>query len=1159
MLMAKPLDTTLRNLLQKVVIEARDAAEAGARAALESLAVHSPEPYASLTSGQRQLRNALRAHARQLGDEQDSKKAITIRALVNETAYEHWHRMLFARFLAENNLLMYPDPKHPVPVSLHECEELAKEEGYRDAWEAAATYASKMLPQIFRVDSPVLKLQFAPEHLHKLERLVESLPSEVFTASDSIGWVYQFWQTKRKEEVNASGVKIGAAELPAVTQLFTEDYMVDFLLDNTLGAWWAGKFLTAHAELARKASDETELRKAVSLPNCAWSYLRFIKDHDGIWLPAAGTFEGWPKAAGDITCLDPCMGSGHFVVGMFERMVALRIADEGLDELTAVQSVIRDNLFGLEIDPRCTELAAFALALAAWKRVGFRILPQMNLACSGNAPNSTLGAWLSLAEDLAATGGMPTDSDMFDKKDSLLSDRARAGLKRIYELFQQAPVLGSLIEPQRDSLNLFHSDAIALQPLLTRLLDAEKSNNELHERAVHVEGLASAAQLLSSTYSLVATNVPYLGLNKHNEQLRSHCAAVFPNAKSDLATCFVERCFAFCENGGSTALVTPQSWLFLGTYKKFREVLLAESTFNVVAKLGPGAFETISGEVVNASLIGLSRERHCEVSHFVGIDVSDEKSIAIKAEKLRIASVVLPKQRAQIRNTDSRIVLSEASTGSLMMGLANSYEGIGSGDLVRFSRFFTEIPKWGHDWRAFRGTTKRTGSFAGNESIIYWQDGKSDIYELADLLRDRLKNTWQRGCQAWGKRGLAVNRMGDLFAEFYEGEIFDSNIAAIIPKDKEQLLAMWLFVSSDQFRKEVRRIDQSMKITNVTFLKVPFDLTHWQKVAAAKYPNGLPKPFSPDPTQWLFSGHPKGSDQPLQVAVARLLGYQWPRQTGSSFSDCPELGKDGLEDHSDDDGIVCISSIRGEEPAAERLRRLISSAYGEEWSATKEPELLKTTGSTATNLDSWLRESFFEQHCAIFHNRPFIWHIWDGRKRDGFHALVNYHRLAEGNGKGKRLLGSLTYTYLGDWILRQQDGVQRGEDGADGRLAAALELKKRLEEILKGEPPFDIFVRWKPLHQQAIGWEPDINDGVRMNIRPFLTSDIPGGKKGAGILRSKPNIKWDKDRGKEPKRSKEEYPWFWEGSTFSGNRVNDIHLTIDEKTRARDKQQNTKK
>jgi hypothetical protein len=215
--------------------------------------------------------------------------------------------------------------------------------------------------------------------------------------------------------------------------------------------------------------------------------------------------------------------------------------------------------------------------------------------------------------------------------------------------------------------------------------------------------------------------------------------------------------------------------------------------------------------------------------------------------------------------------------------------------------------------------------------------------------------------------------------------------------------------------------------------------------------------------------------------------------------------------------------------------------------------LLKDAGYAGKSLGTWVRDGFFQQHCELFHQRPFIWHIWDGL-RDGFSALVNYHKLDQ------KSLDALTYTYLGDWITRQSQAAASGVDGAQEKLAAAAQLKKRLELILAGEAPHDIFVRWKPLHQQPIGWDPDINDGVRLNIRPFLS--VPDVKaKGAGILRVKPKIKWDKDRGKEPQRPKEDFPWFWGwdekttdfpgGSTFTGERFNDCHYTIRCKQQAR--------
>ncbi len=294
----QPLDKSLRNKLERTVKDARDIAEAAARAALEHLGVSEGSPSSHLTTDERDLRRKLRAHGRQLGDTRDAKtKTQQINYLVEEVAYEHWHRMLFARFLAENNLLMYPDPVAPVAVTLEECDDLAASEGAKNGWALASRFAARMLPQIFRLDSPVFGLALPPEHQQKLEHLVTELPKEVFIASDSLGWVYQFWQSKKKDEINASEVKIGARELPAVTQLFTEQYMVSFLLDNSVGAWWAARRLSE--EDLKIAHSEEEMRRKAALPGVPLSYLRFVKDESGKWTPAAGNFDNWPKSLSD--------------------------------------------------------------------------------------------------------------------------------------------------------------------------------------------------------------------------------------------------------------------------------------------------------------------------------------------------------------------------------------------------------------------------------------------------------------------------------------------------------------------------------------------------------------------------------------------------------------------------------------------------------------------------------------------------------------------------------------------------------------------------------------------------------------------------------------------------------------------------------------------
>jgi hypothetical protein len=235
------------------------------------------------------------------------------------------------------------------------------------------------LPGVFPPDDPVEALTLAPEHAKALRDLLKSLDAAVFAADDSLGWTYQFWRTsvvahissgaqQRKRAVNDTQLKIGAAELPAVTQLITEPYMVRFLLHNTLGAWWAGKVLANAPELAREAADEAVLRQACGVAGYAWDFLRFVRE-GGVWRPAAGTFPGWPTAASGLTVLDPCCGSGHFLTEALAALAAVRASEELLTPAEAVAAVLRDNLAGLEIDGRCVQIAAFALALTAW-RVG---------------------------------------------------------------------------------------------------------------------------------------------------------------------------------------------------------------------------------------------------------------------------------------------------------------------------------------------------------------------------------------------------------------------------------------------------------------------------------------------------------------------------------------------------------------------------------------------------------------------------------------------------------------------------------------------------------------------------------------------------------------------------------------------------------------------
>ena len=1128
-----------RNLLARVVLEARTVAEDAARKALHALGVDEPDPPAHLAPEQRDLRRALRAQARQLGDREDPARRgyYSIGRLAEKIGYDQWHRMLFARFLAENDLLI--SPEHGVGVSLDDCRELAPSMGLRDGWDVAARFAAQMLPQIFRDDDPAGRIEPAPEDRTALQQLVLSQPREAFLADDALGWVYQFWQGQRKDQINASGSKIGAEELAPVTQLFTEDYMVLFLLHNTIGAWWWGRRAPSLVGQVQEDMTEEELRGLIALPGVNWSYLRFVRTEPPAssapgtpatplpWRPAAGAFAGWPKTAKELRLLDPCEGSGHFEVAELRILTAMRMAEDDLTVGDACEAVLRDNIFGLELDSRCAQIAAFNLALAAWKLGGYRKLPPLNLACCGLGINARKDDWLKLAGN---------------------DERLRGGMDRLYELFRQAPLLGSLIDP-RKSLgggDLFMAGFHDLAPLLETALGRETGDDAAHEMAVVAQGLAKAAEILAGQFTLVATNVPYLGRGKQDDVLKAYCEKHHPDAKADLATCFVERCLAFCAPGGSTALVSPQNWWFLGSYRQMRQSVLARYSLGLIVTLGEEAWQSFGDRGPVAALMIATHSLPTEGETMAALDALPCRTIEGKVAEISQGGLRLLAQSSQRANPDQRIVVGDPISGQLLSRYAAASQGVSPADLPHFGRSFWEAsPVVGV--RFWQGAAEETKPYGGRSLVLWWN---SDLERAVAA-----GQAFVRGDQVWGKAGVACRQMRELSCTLYTGDVFDTNTAVIVPFDQSHVPAVWVFCSSDGFQKAVRRVDMKVNVTNASMVKVPFDLEHWQQVAAEVYPKGLPKPHSDDPTQWLFYGHPNpahphgilnrdgapmailADGASLHVAVARLLGYRWPRQTGSTFPDCPALDPDDLEHFADADGIVCISAVKAEAPAAERLRALLSAAFGGRWSAALQAELLAQAGHGGKTLEDWLRNGFFEQHCQLFHHRPFIWHLWDGR-RDGFSALVNYHKL------DRARLEKLTYTYLGDWIGRQSSAVDANEEGSDARLQAARDLQDRLKLIIEGEAPYDIFVRWKPLAQQPLGWDPDLNDGVRLNIRPFLT--VPDvGKKGAGILRWKPNINWNKDRGTDVPSA----PWY---PVFHGDRINDHHLPLAGKRAARE-------
>lgn len=1048
------LSAGLRKQLENGVVAARRVAELGARGVVEGLGVFSDRKPDHVVGDAAVLRNGLRAKWRQVGRDVD--------LLIGECAFEQWHRLLFARFLAENGLLLQPDLE--VAVTLEECEELAGGLGEPDGWSVAGRFASQILPGIFRLDDPCVKIRLAPEHRVALEEILAGLPAEVFTADDSLGWVYQYWQKDSKDEVNASERKVGGADIGPVTQLFTENYMVRFLLENSLGAWWAGRH------------PQSPLLKS-------WEYLRFNDDGS----PAAGTFDSWPIRVAEVTVMDPCCGSGHFLVDAFGMLWRMRAEEEGLSPVEAQDAVLRDNLFGLELDPRCVQIGMFAVALRAWKDGdGWRALPVPNIACSGIPVRTPIEEWAALA------GG---------------DERLEGALRKLHVLFRDADTLGSLIDPRRaieggTQRSTDDVDWDEVLPLLERALSKETTDPSMAVLSADASSITRAAELLSNRYSLVVTNVPYLARRNQEERLAKFVGRRYKNAAANLATACISRMREMAAVGGDIGVVSPQNWLFQPSYQAFRRDLLSTACFRLLARLGVGAFGSISGEVVNIhlSVVGIESPGENEVIHIS--DVQSAVGPEAKARLLRVSRLATTHQLSVLAQPSARFADHDRMI-AVVADFAAARQGDATGDDPRFKRECWEVPALERPWERLQTSPTGQATFSGCSGVV-------DYGAFTD---GRAAGSVLRAADVHGIPGIALRQTRPHYAGLHTGARFDMSAPVLFPSSEEIRAALWCFVNSLEFPRLVAELDPDRKVSNSTFGDVPFDVDRWRGVALERFPDGLPEPWSDDPTQWLFEGRPEVSASPLQVAVGRLLGFRWPEQ--------PE--QDDLDRFADSDGIVCLPSVAGEAPAGEQLTDLLAAAFGASWNAGKLSQLLADVGSKKKSLADWLRDEFFKQHCALFGNRPFVWHVWDGHPQ-GFSALVNYHRL------DRKALEKLTYTYLGtDWIERQRAGVRDQEVGAEARLVAAEALKKKLELILNGEPPYDIYVRWKPLEEQPIGWEPDLNDGVRLNIRPFVE---------AGVLRSAFNVHWKKDRGTNP-----------DGT----DRLNDIHLTLADKQHAREK------
>ena len=475
--------------------------------------------------------------------------------------------------------------------------------------------------------------------------------------------------------------------------------MVRFLLHNTLGAWWAGKVLSARPDLARDAADEASLRAACALPGYSWDYLRFVRE-DGVWRPAAGVFPGWPKRAAEITLLDPCCGSGHFLTEALKALAALRGAEEGLSPPTPLS--------------RCCETICMG-----WRSTGAAC--RSPLSRSRSPPGGSAGRRRSCRRRMSPGSARRRPCrNRTSRRSPMATADLQRGLEALHDLFAQAPLLGSLIEVSGGDLaspTRIARIEESIGPLVKRMRDAEP---ERAEGALAARGMVGALEVLNSRFVLITTNFPFLTEIKFSSDLVAALTNRERLGRANIATLFIEKSTKWLNIGGALAFVDPQAWWFLKIYTDIRSWACHQSSVRILARLGDKAFESpqAGGELVGLNILSAENP---PVRHVISaLDASAAKLHEEKPDALihgRITEVTL---RQVLSKVDNVIVFAEVSrTNMKLRDIATTLRGVGTGNLSRFVRMFWEPSHLSEDWELHQSTTSRTELFSGMSEIIY--------------------------------------------------------------------------------------------------------------------------------------------------------------------------------------------------------------------------------------------------------------------------------------------------------------------------------------------------------------------------------------------------------------------------------------------------------
>ena len=1133
------------------------------------------EPY-SISGIEIKQREALATVIRNKEQQYDYPTAY--KAIIEEVAYTWFNRLVAVRFMEVNDYLPSrirvlssegtgkdePDlVTNPFDTDLeftpYEKDRIMQlkqenqlDELFRMLFIKQCNALNAILPNLFEKTSDYTELLLNVAFTDKdgvVYRLAHDISEDDFNVSkegqvEIIGWLYQYYNTEPKDETFAllkKNVKITKERIPAATQLFTPDWIVRYMVENSLGRLW----LEGHPNATLKSEwkyylDEAEQEADVQ------KQLDAIREEYKAIKPE------------DIKVIDPCMGSGHILVYAFDVLMQI-YESYGYSQRDAAKSIIEDNLYGLDIDNRAYQLAYFAIMMKA---------RQHNRRILNGETNPHVYA-------IQESNGINRDQLQYfgAGMDEMQRNIAMLQIQGLLDTFIDAKEYGSILNVNSYDWELLHQfvDKLGMTGQMSfDTVGVEDTQDQLRR-------LVEIGTVMAWKYDVVVTNPPYMGISNGNGRLNEFVKKYYPDSKADLFAVFIEKCGQMTKKNCYFAMITQHSWMFLSSFEKLREKLQLVDTVNM-AHLGARAFEEIGGEVVQTTswmqrksnivdylatyvrLVDYSSQQEKEKAFLAKNDLHmAQKGDFSKIPGMPIAYWVSHNVISSFEYHEKVETVSETRIG---MATANN-------DL--FMRFWYEISYkflcLNSDSREFakqsckkwfpycKGGTFR--KWSGNmEYVVNWENDGFDIQNFRDEKTGRVRSH-NYNLDYIFKSGLTYTAISsNKFAcRYMSKSLFGSGGSGICSISNENILPLLSFLNSNIAEYLLSALSSTMNFEVNIVGRLPF-ITGDKKESLSNIAIDCIKISDIDwnsfETSWSFVRHPfltylannsvtesftnwqmfteqqfnklKGNEEEINRIFIDIYGLQSELTPEVEDKDVTirkaDLGRDirsfisyavgcmfgrysldidglayagGQWDNGkystfipDKDNILPITDEEYfEDDIAGLFVAFVKKVYGAETLEENLDFIAKALGNKGNTSREIIRnyfvKDFFKDHCKVYQKRPIYW-LFDSGKTDGFKALIYMHRYDENT------IGNLRIDYLHKMQRVYEREITRMQETIDNstnvrEVAAAEKRKDKLIKQLKETKDYDEKIAHLALARIAI----DLDDGVRVNYEKVQT------------------------------------------------------------------------